>query len=688
LASALEVVGLTPGNVAEDVGRAKLIEELLDRVVEDGHFSIGNLRDAVSRNQMKLPDLAGPTELIGGDPLIRLNRKLAVSLDGIYRRGEFYMRLLHRLSSVAFGTQLGRWLVLFLILPFGLAFFVMITPGIAIEEGEKLTKLIHSAFAGVGMAEEQPAPAGHPTPHEFPLPNLWGVGGLGVFFLLLFHVAGFRSRFFYALGKVGQGLGRIQADAVGLIHLPAVQAILHNRYWRLFRRCVLWPGLMAVNGGLLAWWLELGNSTIGGVAATGLVFGLILFNTRVARDLEESVTDRLLRYWAWISVDFLPGLLRLIMDLSRRCLDAVERLLYAVNERLRFRGGENRVVVAGKAVVGLVWAVVAYVVRFAINLLIEPQVNPIKHFPVVTVSHKVCLPMIPTLAGVLRNTTAVTSPTATATAIVFGIPGIFGFMVWELKENWKLYASNRSAALKPVLIGSHGETMLRLPHPGFHSGTIPKLFKRLRRAERHGQQRAIRKNLAELHHVEAGIAHFIERELLALLRRSKGWDGLAVELAAIHLATNQVLVELHCSTLRANAEEKFVFSFDHQGGWLIAGAVEPGWLPRLSVEQQRTLASALAGLYRLAGVQMTREQIAASLPLTVFAFDIADAGLVVWTGPDGRDEFLYDLNGGPVVQPMPIHPEMPALNTHALLLANNPLAWQDWVQICNGSEEC
>ena len=133
---ALDEVGLKPGNVVEGIGRAKMIEELLDHVVEFGNLNIGDLRDAISRNQMKLPDLTGPVELVRGDPLIRLNRRLAVSLDGIYRRGEFYMALLHRLSSLAFGNWIGRLLVLWLILPFGLAAFVMVTPSIAVEEGE------------------------------------------------------------------------------------------------------------------------------------------------------------------------------------------------------------------------------------------------------------------------------------------------------------------------------------------------------------------------------------------------------------------------------------------------------------------------------------------------------------------------------------------------------------------------
>ena len=64
------------------------------------------------------------------------------------------------------------------------------------------------------------------------------------------------------------------------------------------------------------------------------------------------------------------------------------------------------------------------------------------------------------------------------------IPGIFGFLAWELKENWRLYAANRPPQLKPVRVGAHGETMMRLLRPGIHSGTIPKTYAKLRRALR------------------------------------------------------------------------------------------------------------------------------------------------------------------------------------------------------------
>src|SRR4029077_14456552 len=64
-------------------------------------------------------------ELLHGDPLIAANRRFSVTLDGIYQRGEIYLRILQRLSSLAFGTAPGRWLTRFVALPLGGAFFIL-----------------------------------------------------------------------------------------------------------------------------------------------------------------------------------------------------------------------------------------------------------------------------------------------------------------------------------------------------------------------------------------------------------------------------------------------------------------------------------------------------------------------------------------------------------------------------------
>jgi len=78
----------------------------------------------------------------------------------------------------------------------------------------------------------------------------------------------------------------------------------------------------------------------------------------------------------------------MVMETFDRILEAVDRLLYAVDEWLRFRTGQSRASLAGKAILGAIWFFVAYVLRIYVILMIEPQVNPIKHFPVVTVSHR------------------------------------------------------------------------------------------------------------------------------------------------------------------------------------------------------------------------------------------------------------------------------------------------------------
>src|SRR5262249_53195334 len=224
------------------------------------------------------------------------------------------------------------------------------------------------------------------------------------------------------------------------------------------------------------------------------------------------------------------------------------------------------------------------------------------------------------------------------------------FVVWELKENWKLCRANRPRNLKPVMIGSHGETMLRLLKPGFHSGTVPKLYRRLRRAERRGEPRPVRKAQAALHHVKESVGHFVERELVELLRQSRGWGGLAVEIGRIQLATNRITVALACPELDGRP---VILAFDHQTGWLLAGILERGWLPRLSAEQRHTLTAGLAGLYKMAGVHLTREQIERSLAPARVGFDITQHGLEVWPGPEDQGGAVYGLRDGPVLKPEP-----------------------------------
>jgi hypothetical protein len=91
--TALAEVKLVPRHLPGRVAQRKLVDELLDKAVAVGNLSLGDLRDAISHNDLKLPDLR-PLELATGDQLLRADRLLATSLDGVYRRGEIYLRFL------------------------------------------------------------------------------------------------------------------------------------------------------------------------------------------------------------------------------------------------------------------------------------------------------------------------------------------------------------------------------------------------------------------------------------------------------------------------------------------------------------------------------------------------------------------------------------------------------------------
>ena len=254
----------------------------------------------------------------------------------------------------------------------------------------------------------------------------------------------------------------------------------------------------------------------------------IIANSRSARVVEEIAADGATRLGRRIGRDVIPNVFRGVMESFNTALEAIERVLYGVDEWLRFRGGEGPLRLAAKAGLGLVWAVVAYLARIYVNLLIEPQVNPIKHFPVVTVSHKLMIPFVPHVLAVLRAPLMPLGPVLAngiAGTTVFLIPGVFGFLAWELKENWRLYAANRPTTLPAVAFGHHGETMSRMLRRGFHSGTVPKLFARLRKADRRAERGRgtgqAEKRIEQVYHLEESVHQFVERGLVFILEESR-----------------------------------------------------------------------------------------------------------------------------------------------------------------------
>ena len=301
----------------------------------------------------------------------------------------------------------------------------------------------------------------------------------------------------------------------------------------------------------------------------------LLLNSRLGRQMEEIVVDLAVQAWQRFGIRLLLNFLSLVVEFFRTILQAIERFLYAVDEWLRFRSGESQWTLVAKAALGVIWFFVAYVTRFAINLLIEPQLNPIKHFPVVTVSHKLLFPaLFPRFATELSQRLDMKPAVADiiAAIVIACIPGIFGFLVWELKENWRLYDANRRTGLGPVRIGEHGETMPALLKRGFHSGTLPKRYARLRRAERYarleGNWKAVRKSLFALARLERSVRHYIEREFLELFRQSACWRMPPLEVEGIRLGPSGIQLDVCCPGVPG---ESLRIALEARSDWLVAG---------------------------------------------------------------------------------------------------------------------
>lgn len=621
LEAALHAVGLVPRSLPERVAEKTLVDELLDRAVSVGRLTLGDLRDALSRNELKLPDLEA-ADLRSGDPLLRADRILAASLDGVYRRGEIYMRGLQKGSSVLFGTRPGRVFTQYLMLPLLGAFAVLM--GLQLMVGPLVVKL-------TGL-----------EPVIYTTESL--LGGAAFLFLLL-HVPPFRR----AVAAVMRGLWRaVRFIAIdGLLALwlhPFTQAILASR----FVRWIVKPAIPAALAWWIAGWLVLPWWRW---VVAGAVFAVtaVALSSRLGRRVEEIVIDGLVRSARHLTGRVVPALVKYVLRIFVQLVELFERALYRVDEWLRFRTGQSVIVVFVKGLFGAVWFLVAYVLRFTVNLFVEPTVNPIKHFPVVTIAAKLILPftepMLSGISGVASPVMGEVLAGGFAAFAVIMLPGLAGFLVWELKENWKLYRATRAKALRPRVIGHHGETMARFLRPGFHSGTIPKLFTKLRRAAWKGDEHAVSKHKEALHHVEEAIGKFAERQLVAMLEECAAFRGTGIALDHVEVGSNRVQIALVCPGVGPDAA---TIRFELQSGWLVAGVPAPGWIARLSDAQRQILEIVLAGFYKLAAVDLVHEQLAHALQTRPDAppppYVLADEGLVVWPAGGFQVEVVYDLH--------------------------------------------
>lgn len=665
----LDEVGLVAKDTGERAARRKLAAELVDTVLARGFFGISQLRDALSRNDLPLPGLTVGKALFGKDPLLAADRAFAEKLDGLYRPGEFYLRLLQKQSALAFGTPVGRFVCLYLVLPLLAAFVVL----------EGLQHLV--------------GPIGKKLFHVHPhLLTPWSLLGLSLVFFALLHSAAARTAARALLRGIGAVLSAVFVQLpAAILASPPVRFVTDSTLYKLTKQLVVKPlvlsSLVLLGARRFGW-------TFAAVGGAALFLGWnVLLNTRTGRLLEEHATDTLRRAARHVGRTLLPGIYHAILDGFARLVELLERVLYTVQEYLRFRKGDPRLSLVLKGIASVVWFFTAYVVRLYVNVLIEPQVNPIKHFPVVTVSHKIILPLTPTLLGLFRAPLEPIAGPVVANAVagptVVLLPGMFGFLVWELKENFRLYRQNRTEHLAAAVVGSHGETMSGFLIPGFHSGTVPKVYAKMRRAAWRGDPIA-EKHRQDLHHVEEACRRFVERDFLALLEEDGviAKDAWRIDHHDVEVAGNRVRLVVRGFDAEGHQVGRFRLAFEEQSGKLLADLDDGGLLASLPDDDRRTVELFLFGLYARAGVALSRQQIEPLLPTlpdgTALEYDISDEGLVVWA-PETTGEVVYDLEAAdeslrPTKRGEPGF-DAPALPRTELLLSTTPLERAAWERL-------
>lgn len=667
LVAGIDEVGLTSRNRPEAVARKKLVEELLDRVVKRGFFNMGDLRDAIARNNLKLRDVEEPREFWTGDEALRADTAFAAKLEGVYRRGEVYRRVPQWLSSVAFGTVLGRLLTKYVAVPFGGAYMMM-------------------AFIQHHLPERW-IEEDHVELRSVPI-----VGLLGCVVIMLYSPT-FRA----GCWDVVRALSGLFSDLFirwpkRLLQTELMRQFMQTSAYRALQQFVFKPLATTIVLGLLLMALRFRAIGWQGWLSVFVVANLLV-NSKWGRAVDEWLSDLGHRSWHQLRMRIFTTVVHAVMEFFHEALESMERALYAVDEFLRFRTGESRPATAFKAATGFVWYFINYVVRFCVTLLVEPQINPIKHFPVVTVSHKIILPLAaPPLSGGFSILGAqfgwlfdmsVESANWLAVSIVWLIPGIFGYVAWELRNNWFLYDANRSPNLKPVVVGDHGETTIRLLRSGFHSGTIPKTFAKLRRADRKalavGSWDDSRKYRDRLHDVAEEVEHFIEREFCEILAQSSRAAELRLHLDDLAMGINHLRISLSGDEVYA---ERLVITVQDKSGWMIAKMDLPAWYERLSVEQARTLMTAVSGLYKMCGVDFVHEQIEASFAPDVPRYDFNERGLLVWADDQSDAPVQYDLRRNSeqsqLVSPT-VPCSLPTLDRQRLFFAAAPIRWAQWV---------
>ena len=530
LRNLLDKAGFRPADPRQQVARNVLQEELFDTILRRWHLRFTDLRDAVARHELRLPD-PGWRELLLGDRLARFDRPASAALPGVYQPGEFYLKGLQQLIAPLFGTVAGRAITRLLLFPLGVAFIGLE----ALSYGLSLTPLAAGSVR---------------------LVNPGSVLGVGAGLAVMLYTAPGRK----AAAALGRSCRWLFAELLNRrlarwLHWGRAVRWLRYPLVRRTSRYLLEPLLigLALALPLIGIAGSLGFSLAGlptFLIALGFILGSLLRNSQAGRRLLDAAITGFATFWQRVHHALLTGLFHWVVDFFGWLMHAIEQALHRVDEAVSHHRGEGRSVLAAKALIGPGWRAFSDLIHFYVAVLVEPQINPIKHFPVVTVADKLMLPFFPALTTALLALLEPVLPrflsVPLATVTVLLSPGLFGFLAWELNENWKLYRANHPDRAQPARFGPEGETLYTLLRPGFHSGALPKAFTELRaviRLENEHQRsysQQLRQAETQLSRILESLQAFVTRELgfaLAERWRAAGYERAEAAVVRLEAAT-------------------------------------------------------------------------------------------------------------------------------------------------------
>src|SRR5439155_12635573 len=139
-------------------------------------------------------------------------------------------------------------------------------------------------------------------------------------------------------------------------HLPPVQ-----RVWRSWLFQLVWWYFVKPLIITLAIWLFL-PASVQTLLSLGVVLAIAvaILNSRIGHAASEVIAQGILQLYDKLRSGLIEGVIRWIMYVLKAGMDALERLLYSIDEWLRFRSGDTRASLAARTALGIIWYPIAF----------------------------------------------------------------------------------------------------------------------------------------------------------------------------------------------------------------------------------------------------------------------------------------------------------------------------------------